>query len=158
MDVSYSRKIDYLGDVELAVQAPWRSIHNHLENLCTEIVLDLQKKHSGVVAVCGFASQGAGSDQLTDLLTEMAITEITMVDTITLVDQYKLTSMFRNKGISLSSLTDKLNAIEAGKLLEADYILTGTVMETTNTVIIFSRLLNVWNGEVESTAQVIVSK
>ncbi len=81
-----------------------------------------------------------------------------MVDTVTLVDQYKLTSMFRNKGISLSSLTDKLNAIEAGKLLEADYILTGTVMETTNTVIIFSRLLNVWNGEVESTAQVIVSR
>ncbi len=81
-----------------------------------------------------------------------------MVDSVTLVDQNKLTAVFRSKGITLPSLTDKLNAVEAGKLLNADYIMTGTVMETTNTVIIFSRLLNVWNGEVESTAQVIVSK
>jgi TolB-like protein len=45
-----------------------------------------------------------------------------------------------------------------GRLLAADYIMTGTVIETENTFIIFSRLLNVKSGEVESSAQVIVSK
>jgi TolB-like protein len=158
LDVSYSKSIGYMDDMEMAVQIPGRSVHIHLENLCNEIVLDLQKKNRGVVAVCGFASQRSGSDQLTDLLNEMAISEITRIRTITLVDQNMLSATFRNRGISLRSLSDKLNAIEAGKLLKADYIMTGTVMETTNTIIIFSRLLNVWNGEVESTAQVIVTK
>jgi len=36
--------------------------------------------------------------------------------------------------------------------------MTGTVIETENTFIIFSRLLTVKSGEVASSAQVIVSK
>lgn len=60
---------------------------------------------------------------------------------------------FRN-----TSLTDKLSAVEVGRLLTADYIMTGSVIETENTLIIFSRLLNVRSGEVESSAQVIVDR
>ncbi len=60
---------------------------------------------------------------------------------------------FRN-----TSLTDKLNAVEVGRLLTVDYIMTGSVIETENTLIIFSRLLNVRRGEMESSAQVIVDR
>ena len=60
---------------------------------------------------------------------------------------------FRN-----TSPTDKLNAVEVGRLLTTDYIMTGSVIETENTLIIFSRLLNVRSGEVESSAQVIVDR
>jgi TolB-like protein len=69
-----------------------------------------------------------------------------------------VSSILQLQGLSPSNLTDKLNAIEVGRLLHADYIMTGTVIETENTFIIFSRLLNVKNGEVAPSAQVIVSK
>jgi len=69
-----------------------------------------------------------------------------------------VSSILQLQGLSPSNLTDKLNAIEVGRLLHADYIMTGTVIETENTFIIFSRLLNVKSGEVASSAQVIVSK
>ena len=45
-----------------------------------------------------------------------------------------------------------------GRSLAADYIVTGTMMETTNTYIIFSRLLTVTSCEVESAAQVVIAK
>ena len=88
----------------------------------------------------------------------MAVNEISRVAAVILVEQEKLSSILHLQGLSPSNLTDKLNAIEVGRLLHADYIMTGTVIETENTFIIFSRLLNVKSGEVASSAQVIISK
>jgi TolB-like protein len=133
-------------------------LQKNLKYLCREIALDLQTKQRGVGAVCDFASQGSTTGGLPTLLTEMAVNEISRIDVVTLVEQEKLSSILQLQGLSTSSLTDKLNAIEVGRLLNADYIMTGTVIETENTFIIFSRLLNVKNGEVASSAQVIISK
>jgi TolB-like protein len=145
-------------DGEIAPPMPDRPLQKNLKYLCREIALDLQTKHRGVVAVCDFASQGSTTGGLPTLLTEMAVNEISRIDVVTLVEQEKLSSILQLQGLSTSSLTDKLNAIEVGRLLNADYIMTGTVIETENTFIIFSRLLNVKNGEVASSAQVIISK
>jgi Ca-activated chloride channel family protein len=143
---------------EIAPLTPGRPLQSNLKNLCREIVLDLRFKGSNVVAVCDFASQGNGSDALPALLTEMAFNEIARIDTVTLVEKERLSAILQTNGLSPSNLNDKLNAVAVGKLLAADYIMTGTVIETENTFIIFSRLLNVGSGEVESSAQVIVGK
>jgi TolB-like protein len=111
-----------------------------------------------VIAVCDFASYGDVSPELPALVTEMAIREIMQVSTESLVEQEEVMSIHQMQGLPLSNLTDKLNAVEVGRLLDADYIMTGTVIETANTFIIFSRLLNIGSGEVESSAQVIVGK
>jgi TolB-like protein len=42
--------------------------------------------------------------------------------------------------------------------LAADYIVTGTVIEMADSVVIFGRFINVESGEVESVDQVIVPK
>ena len=143
---------------EIDPQIPDRSLQKNLKNLCREIALDLQTKHRGIVAVCDFTSQGSTAGELPALLTEMAVNEISRIDAVTLVEQEKLSSILHLQGLSPSNLTDKLNAVEVGRLLHADYIMTGTVIETENTFIIFSRLLNVKSGEVASSAQVIISK
>jgi Ca-activated chloride channel family protein len=143
---------------EIAPLAPARPLQNNLSYLCREIALDLKTRHRGVIAVCDFASQGKSTDELPVLITDMAVDEISKIDAVTLVEPEELNWALQLEGISPSNLTDKLNAIEVGKRLKADYIMTGTVIETTNTFIIFSRLLNVKSGEVASSAQVIVNK
>jgi hypothetical protein len=143
---------------EIAPPMPDRPLQNNLKNLCREIALDLRRKRAGTVAVCDFSSQGAGSGELPALITEMVFHEISRIDALTLVEQERLWSALRARGLSPVNLSDKLKAVELGRILAADYIMTGTVIETENTYIIFSRLLNVGSGEVESSAQVIVSK
>ena len=46
----------------------------------------------------------------------------------------------------------------SGRLMAADYIVTGTVVEMSTSVVIFGRIINIETGEVESVAQVIVPK
>ena len=53
---------------------------------------------------------------------------------------------------------DTENAIEIGRFLAANYIVTGSVIETAGTVIVFGRVIDVATGEVESVAQVILPK
>jgi len=145
-------------DVEMAPMVLERPLPNHLKNLCREIGLDLKQKGRGVVAFCGFASQGNSSQSMVELLSDMVFNEIGRISALTLVEHYSLTAILEEKGFSQSDLTDKLNALAVGRSLAADYIMTGSVIETANTYIVFSRLLNVKTGEVESAAQVIVAR
>ncbi len=158
MQLAQRRIDDIVDDVEIQPLAPRRSLQDHIDNLCAEIALDLQLKARGVVAVCGFAPQGTNTQSITDLVSNRALARIVRINTISLVRQELLASTIRQQGFTLPDLTDKLNAVAVGRSVAADYIMTGTVMETANTYIIFSRLLNVDGGEVESAAQVIVAK
>lgn len=158
MQLAKRRIDDIVDDVEIQPLVPKRSLQNHIDNLCAEIALDLQLKARGMVAVCSFAPQGTNAQSITDLVSNMAFAKIVRINTISLVRQELLASTIRQQGFTLPDLTDKLNAVAVGRSLAADYIMTGTVMETANTYIIFSRLLNVDSSEVESAAQVIVAK
>ena len=60
--------------------------------------------------------------------------------------------------LALSDLMDTSQAIEVGKFLTADYIVTGSVLEMPTSVVIFGRIINVETAEIESVAQVIVRK
>ena len=66
--------------------------------------------------------------------------------------------MLKEQELALTDLMDTSKAIDVGKLLTANYIVTGSVIEMANSVIIFGRIINVESGEVESVAQVIVPK
>jgi TolB-like protein len=149
---------DSISDTEIQSLTPQRSFQNHIQNLCAELALDLQLKARGVVAVYGFAPQGNTAQDKAALVSQMAMTQIAHINTISLIREQALYAAIRKHGYTLADLTDKLNAMTVGHYLAADYIVTGTVMETANTYIIFSRLLNIASGEVESAAQVIIAK
>jgi hypothetical protein len=146
------------GDMEIQPPAPQRTVEDHFAGLCREIVLDLRSKTNGVVAVSGFASQGAVSPGLLTRLSDMVYVEITRIRTVRLVQPNVMAATLRSRGFDASALADKINALEVGRSVNADYILTGAVMEMTGSYIVFSRLLNVGSGEVESAAQVVVAK
>ena len=60
--------------------------------------------------------------------------------------------------LALSDLVDTQTAIDVGKILAAGRVITGTVIEMSATVVVFGRIINVETAEVESVAQVILSK
>ena len=158
LQLAENRITEIVEDVEVRPLTPKRSLQTHIENLCTEIALDLQLKARGVVAFGGFAAQSNGSRNVTDLASATAFAAIARVSTVSLIRQDTVDSAIRKQGFSLFDLTDKLNAVAVGQSLSADYIITGTVIESVSTIIVFSRLLNVSSQEVESAAQVIVAK
>ena len=84
--------------------------------------------------------------------------EITKIPTLTVIERDKMDMILDEHALSLSDLMDTGKAIDVGRLLTADHMLTGTVIEMPNSVVIFGRIINVETAEIESAAQVIVPK
>jgi TolB-like protein len=143
-------------DTEIEPEIEERSLNEHLQNLFREITLDLSEKEAGNIAVSGFSESRGKSLLLIDLLNEMALVEISKIDTLNLIERDKIDEVLKEQEFSLSDMADTETAIRIGKLLTADYIVTGTVIEMSASVVIFSRIINVESGEIESAAQVIV--
>ena len=143
---------------EIAPSVQKRSLQENLSNLFREMTLDLAVKPGGVVAVSGFTTRGNEAPELLSLLNEMAVVEIGRLDTLTLVERQKLAALLEEQELALSDLMDTSKAISIGRLMAADYIVTGTVVEMSTSVVIFGRIINIETGEVESVAQVIVPK
>ena len=158
LHLAENRITDIVEDVEVRPLTPKRPLRTHIENLCAEMALDLRLKARGIVAFGGFAAQGNRSRNVTDLASATAFSAIARVNTVSLIRVDSVDAAIRQQGFSLFDLTDKSNAITVGKSLSADYIVTGTVIDSESTIVIFSRLLNVDNQEIESAAQVIVAK
>jgi len=145
-------------DLEMTPPVRDRPLQDHLSNLFREMTLELGRRQGGVVAVSGFTTRTGKPSGLVDLLNEMAMVEFGRIDTMTLVERGKLDLLLSEQELALSDLMDTENAIEIGRFLAANYIVTGTVIETAGTVIVFGRVIDVATGEVESVAQVILPK
>jgi Mg-chelatase subunit ChlD/TolB-like protein len=151
-----SRVVTIKRDTELSPTVRQRSINDHLANLFREMTLDLQLKAGGTIAVSGFTTRSGESSGLIDLLNQMAVTEIGRIDTLTIVEREKLDALLAEQELALSDLMDTEQAIEVGRFLAANYMVTGSVIEMAASVVIFGRIINVETGEVESVAQVVV--
>ncbi|HEB31756.1 MAG TPA: hypothetical protein ENI15_12915 [Spirochaetes bacterium] len=135
-----------------------RPFQEQLENLFREITLDLGTRGVGTIAVSGFTAGDGKSSALVTLLNEMARFEISKVEGITVIERDTLDMILEEQKLALSDLMDTTNAIEIGKLLTANHMLTGSVIEMADSVVIFGRIINVETAEIESVAQVIVPR
>ncbi|MCK5569950.1 MAG: hypothetical protein KAJ15_09550, partial [Spirochaetes bacterium] len=145
-------------DEEIAPSVRERPLEGHLENLFREMTLDLGSKKRGTISISGFTTRDGKPSGLVTLLNEMALMEIAKLDTLTVIERDKLDMILDEQKLAINDLMDTSNAIEIGKLLTANYILTGSVVEMPGSVMIFGRVINVETAEVESVAQVIVPK
>jgi hypothetical protein len=147
-----------LRDQEIRPVVAERSLDEHLGHLFTEMTYDLKLMDRGVVAISGFTTKEGTSSGLLELLNEKAVAEIGKIDTLTLVEREKLDMLLEEQELALTDLTDTTTAIEVGRVLTANYLVTGSVIEMATSVVIFGRIINVESGEIESVAQVIVPK
>ena len=156
LNIEETRIQSITASLELAPPTPERSLLEHAENLCGEIALDLRTRGPGRVAVCDFSAQGGDASDLIERLSDLAYASVVNVPSIQIVERTTLLLAMQRRGFELADLTDKIKAVEMGVITQADYILTGTIMEMSDSIIVFSRLLNVRSGEVEAAAQIIV--
>jgi TolB-like protein len=145
-------------DVELVAQAAELPVEERLKDLFQEITLDLGEKKPGTIAVSGFTTRDGRTSALLALLDEMAVVAIGKVDRMKLTERQHLEMVLKEQELSLSDLMDTSKAIRIGQVLAADYLLTGSVIETDRTVIIFGRVINVETAEIESVSQIVVPK
>jgi hypothetical protein len=156
--ISESETVRILEDVEIVPPVQQRSLQEHIVNLYAEMALDLATMRGAAIAVSGFSMKDGSSSGLTTLLNEMALVEITKLSKLTVIERDKLDMILEEQALSLSDLMDTDTAINVGRLLTADHMLTGTVIEMQSSVVIFGRIINVETAEVESAAQVIIPK
>jgi Ca-activated chloride channel family protein len=145
-------------DVEIVPQTAEQPVEERLSALFQEITLDLSEKKPGTIAVSGFTTRDGKSSALVALLDEMAVVAIGKTERMTLTERKRLDVILKEQELALSDLMDTSKAIRIGQFLAADYLLTGTIIETDRTVIIFGRIINVQTAEIESVAQVVVPK
>lgn len=88
----------------------------------------------------------------------MALVEITKLESMRVIERQRVNEILEEQGIASMDLMNITNAIEIGKLLAVNYILTGSIVESSKTVVIFGRIINVETAEIESVALVIVPK
>ena len=145
-------------DEEISPSVQERPLMDRIKNLFREITLDLESKDEGSISILFFKTGEGKQSDLTVLLDKMALEEIKKLENMRVIDREKVNVILEEQGISSLALIDVTNAIEIGKLLGVDYILTGSVVDSGKTVVIFGKIINVGTEEIESIAQVIVPK
>ncbi len=135
-----------------------QSLDQQLQLLFREVVLELRQVSSGKLAVSGFSYNNRQDSALIVLLNEKAVSDLAGLEQLRILERGKLEAVLTEQELALSDLVDTENAIQVGRIMAADLLLTGTVIEMAQSVIIFSRIIDVVSGEIESAAQVIIPK
>jgi hypothetical protein len=149
-----------IADNELRPPVPERPLEEHLDYLFRELALDLEKKPPGNLAVSGFSLAGTSGASLVEVLNEAGATFLRTLSGSThpLVERQRMDEILREQELALSDLVDPQEALSVGQVLAAHYLLTGTVIPMSESVVVFARILNVESAVVESVAQVIVAR
>lgn len=145
-------------DREIAPVSDDRSIDDHLKNLFEEMMLDLQAREARNVAMLGFSFPDDRQSGLLDYINKTAESYLSGLPQHRVLERERLDEIMAERGLSLSDLTDTGNAIDIGESISANYILTGSVIEMSKSVVIFCRVVNVETAVIESVGQVIVPR
>lgn len=158
-------------DVEIPATVQDRPLARHMENLFQELALSLEGLPSGAIAASGFTARGVGSAAsaagsaphpapLLDYLNQAGEAYLAGLQDprFPFVERRRLDAVLREQELALSDLSDSRDAVRVGMMVAADYLLTGSVVEMDESVVIFSRIVNVESAVIETAAEVIVPK
>ena len=156
LELNEERLTSLTDDIEIASPVPERTVNEHLENLFREINLSLHLEKVSTIMLAPFLQQSNETSAFIGLLNEWAVSALSTNSELTLLDRSNLEQILAEQKLSLSGLVDTEKAIEVGRLLSAQYIITGTVIPMTNTAVVFARVINIESSEVETVSQVIL--
>jgi hypothetical protein len=150
----------YVDDIKVCTTRPPEpeTLHALLKTLCRNLAHDLGTKGEGTIAISGFSTREGKSSELNTLLDEMVLLEFTELGTLEVIGHEQVDRLLTEQALALPDLMDTGRAVDIGKLLTANYIFTGTIVEMPTSVVIFGRILDVETGQIEATQQVTVPK
>jgi hypothetical protein len=145
-------------DTEIAPSGRDRDLVDCLKNLFEEMTLDMKTRKPGNIAISGFSFKDGRDAELIGLLNRTGESYLFQLSRFTVLERDNLEAVLAEQELSLSDLMDTTKAVRVGQLLSAHYMLTGTVVEMSRSVVIFGRIINVETSAIESAGQVIVPR
>ena len=102
------------------------------------------------VSICYFQNldEGTKSRTLPKALAEMLISDLAALQTITVTDRDNLEKVMGEIALGQSGAVDETTAPKAGKLLGAQYLVTGTIIPTQRDVTVSCRIVSVETSKV----------
>ncbi len=143
---------------EIAPPVEKRSLTEHMRYMFDEVVLSLPLQKDASIAVAGFSFPNDRRAQILDLLSEYALVAMAGVSELQVIERGKLDTILKEQELQLSGLVDTSKAIEVGKLSAAQWILTGTVIDMPESLVVFIRVIDVQSGEIVTVSQVLLPK
>jgi Ca-activated chloride channel family protein len=132
-------------------------LQNRLSALYKEIALSFPAGQRSIAALAPFSMRGAdGETPLLAFINESALVSLAQTPGLTLVERNRLDAVRAEQNLARQGLLDTDAAIEVGRLLGANYMITGQVIPMSAQSIIFARVIHVQTGEIISAAQVFV--
>jgi curli biogenesis system outer membrane secretion channel CsgG len=112
-----------------------------------------------VAALSPFSLRGTdGETPLLAFINENALVSLSGIPGLALVERSRLDAVRAEQNLLRQGLLDTDAAIEVGKLLGAQYMITGQVIPMSAQAIVFARVIHVQTGEIVSAAQVFVER
>jgi TolB-like protein len=143
---------------EIAPPVKKRLLTEHMRYLFDEVVLSLPLQKETSIAVAGFSFPNDRRAQILDLLNEYALVAMAGVNKLKVIERAKLDTILKEQELQLSGLVDTSKAIQVGRLSAAQWILTGTVIDMPDSLVVFIRVIDVQSGEIVAVSQVLLSK
>jgi TolB-like protein len=131
-------------------------LQNRLDALYREIGLSfIDGRH--IAALAPFSIRGTEDETpLLAFINESAIVSLVQTPGLSLVERSRLDAVRAEQNLLRQGLMDTDAAIGLGRLLGAQYMITGQVIPMSAQAIIFARVIHVETGEILSAAQVFV--
>ena len=127
-------------------------------NLFEEMLLDTKSRKAGNIAISGFSFKDGRDAELIGLLNKTGALYLFGLPRFTVLERENMDAVLEEQELALSDLMDTAKAVRVGQLLSANYLLTGTIVEMSKSVVIFGRIINVETTAIESVGQVIVPR
>lgn len=134
------------------------TLQEQFSDLIDGVLSGLKTGKPGTIVFSGFVSRDGRASRLEKRLDEIAVLKIAEVDAFHLVGRDVLDRVLDEEQTSRFELRDTSVAIRIGRLLGADYVVTGSIIEMTSLVAIFGRIVNISTENTEAASQVMVSK
>ncbi len=103
-----------------------------------------------------YFSNNSSTDELKWLekgIADMLTTDLSYSDGIITIEREKLEEIISEQKLNLSGLIDDNEKIEVGKLLKADYLITGSFLAVNNLIRYDFKILNTETGEIHSAGK-----
>jgi len=135
-----------------------RRAEGQMTDVAEEVMRYLETAEPGIILFSGFRNPNGRTSPFQRRLDEEALTRIGQLDGFELIEPATLDRMLASGGRRRSDFVDTAVALRVGGMLHADYIITGTIIEMSESVVIFARVLGAGTGEVLASCQINISR
>jgi len=162
-EMSPSDLSEFSDDVSLAISHPTRTTIDHLSNMFREIAVHLEVPGMTVAVAPFFIRTNvlypdAFNDGMRAYIQNVSTTVLASESGMLLVDTGQIEHELSILGLGYDDLRDTIRALEVAERLGTDAIVTGNMLEMTDSFVLFARVIHGETEQVLAAAQVVMDK